>query len=198
MADKVLDRVTDPAKQEEPDAEPQQRSAATHTRDLKLNRPADPGGRSRCRSSARHAPPFDPQPAVRPGPVPGIGPKNPQVRQYAAPLDNEGRPFDPRAALIDQPAEDRPGAIDSVPIGRWSADGPPRSPNIGQPLDPPPDGKRKFDPDNPLGVPNDPPDKIARRGRGAATACGEERRPSRISAVKRLSRLVSDGEAMNA
>ena len=160
-------------------------------------------------------PPFDPRnPQFDPDRFPAIDPKNPPKfdKDTLFPLDNRGRPFDPRTgAPIDPknpPRIDPPKAdpIRPQPVDPPKAD-PPNPPQVdpktGRPVDPPnPDGKRRFDPDNPLGVPNDPPDKIAKtKAVEAATALWEKNvGPIEESpAVKRaILDLVSDQEAMSA
>jgi hypothetical protein len=133
------------------------------------------------------------------------------------PLDKNGRPFDPRTGQpIDPKNPPKIGPNDPRPdpeIPNPNPKGdpqpkvdPPRviDPNTGRPMDPfnNPDGKRKFDPDNPLGTPNESPERMAKnKAVETATALWEKNvGPIEESpAVKRaIIDLVSDSDAMDA
>ncbi|MBN9118338.1 MAG: hypothetical protein J0I06_04110 [Planctomycetes bacterium] len=170
-------------------------------------------------------PPFDPRnPQFDPKKFPKIDPDNPPRfdPKTKFPLDPDtGRPFDPRTGDPIDPKN--PPKIDPVPPPKVNPVDPVRpkfdpvappkvdpapppkiDPNTGRPVDPPapPDGKRRFDPDNPLGVPNDSPDKVAKtKAVEAATALWEKNVGpiDESPAVKRaILDLVSDNEAMDA
>jgi hypothetical protein len=169
-------------------------------------------------------PQFDPKrfPAIDPDePPPKADPKT------KLPLDPQGRPFDPRDGnpvdprnppKFDPPAPKlQPGNdVPPPPNPRPNPNDPPQ----GRPDDPnrpnrqPPPGKdvnapppnnpdnRRFDPENPLGNPNDSPDKIAKtKAVETATALWEKNVGpiDESPAVKRaIIDLVADEEAMNA
>lgn len=161
-------------------------------------------------------PPFDPQnPNFDPKRFPAIDPKNPPKwdPDTKFPLNPDtGRPFDPRNGRPIDP--DNPPKIDPpqpkgnppiMPKGDpLQPPQPPKiDPNTGKQIDPPNnDGKRKFDPDNPLGPNNDSPDKIAKtKAAEAATALWEKNVGpiDESPAVKKaIIDLVSDNEAMDA
>jgi hypothetical protein len=139
--------------------------------------------------------PLDPETGLPVHPVTGkpIDPKNPP--RFEDPVPPKGAKEGPR-----------PGGEPPVPpkVGDPAPPKPPKfDPMTGRPLDDPQDdGKRRFDPDNPLGTPNDPPEKIAKtKAVEAATALWEKNvGPIDDSpAVKRaIIDLVSDTDAMDA
>lgn len=167
--------------------------------------------------------PFDPKnPQFDPKQFPFIDPDNPPQfdPKTKFPLDPDtGRPIDPRNGRhidpknppkIDPPPPPKFNPADPInriePDNRPKAD-PPAPPKIdpktGQPVNPDaPDGKRKFDPDNPLGPPNESPDKVAKtKAVETATALWEKNVGpiDESPAVKRaIIDLVSDQDAMDA
>ena len=161
-------------------------------------------------------PPFDPKnPHFDPKRFPAIDPDNPPEfdPKTKFPLDPDtGRPFDPRNGKPIDPKN--PPKIDPVepppppPMfdPRPKVDPmnpPPIDPKTGRPMEMnPPDDKRRFDPDNPLGAPKDSPEKLAKsKAAEAATALWEKNvGPIEESpAVKRaIIDLINDTEAMDA
>ncbi len=124
------------------------------------------------------------------GPGPDAGPPGGPNGQPIPP-DNNGRPGDPNKPQKGDPLQPPPA-------------GPPQvGPNAGRPPDGPnADGKRRFDPENPLGNPEEPPDRAAKtKAVEAATALWEKNVGpiDESPAVKRaILDLVSDGDAMDA
>ncbi len=135
------------------------------------------------------------------------------------PIDPKNPPrFDPAPPQADPKGPTRvgPGGAPGVPPKMNPMDPPPIDPKTGRPMDPPPpvkgptppaappndDGKRKFDPENPLGTPKDSPEKAAKtKAVETATALWEKNvGPIEESpAVKRaIIDLVSDTDAMDA
>jgi hypothetical protein len=169
--------------------------------------------------------PFDPRnPQFDPKRFPAIDPDNPPLfdPNTKFPLNpKSGRPFDPRTGDPIDPQNppkiepippkfgpnDPNGKADVIPpkVGPGVPPPPPKfDPNGDRPGNPPnnADGKRRFDPDNPLGAPNDPPDKVAKtKAVETATALWEKNVGpiDESPAVKRaILDLVSDPEAMDA
>ncbi len=147
-------------------------------------------------------PPFDPNnPQFDPQRFPKIDPLNPPKfdPETRFPLDpNTGRPFDPRNGQPIDPK--KPPQIDPAQNGIDPRI--PPVPPVQQQDGPPNDGKHRFDPDNPLGDPNQTPDKIAKSKTVEAASALWEKNIGPIDespAVKRaLIDLVSDGDIMNA
>ena len=162
-------------------------------------------------------PPFDPRnPQFDPERFPAIDPNNPPKfdPKTKFPIDPDtgklfdprnGKPIDPKnPPKIEPPPPKVPAEYPNAP--KFDPPRPPEAmnppkidPKTGLPMDA--DGKRKFDPENPLGTPNESPDKIAKtKAVEAATALWEKNiGPIEESpAVKRaLIDLVTDTEAMD-
>jgi hypothetical protein len=151
-------------------------------------------------------PPVDPQrlPKLDPNNRPKLDPRNPPK----FPLNEKGQPFDPQTGKpIDPnnpPKFDPPDRQINPPDRPVNPPQPPPfDPNAIRPNEAPNnDGKRRFDPENPLGPPNEPPDKAAKsKAVETATALWEKNvGPIDDSpAVKRaIIDLVSDTDAMDA
>jgi len=160
-------------------------------------------------------PPFDPRnPQFDPQKFPKIDRDNPPEfdPKTKFPLDRDtGRPFDPRTGKPIDPQhppriDPPPPKFDPPPMPKFDPAHPPIDPRTGQPMDPMrPDaqhGQNRFDKDNPLGAPPEPPEKIAKtKAAEAATALWEKNVGpiEETPAVKRaILDLVSDTEAMDA
>lgn len=178
----------------------------------------------KVRPDPNDLPPFDPRhPQFDPERFPNIDPKNPPKfdPKTKFPLDPEtGRPFDPRNGdpidpknppRIDPPPpkiNPRPDPVrpkvDPANPPKVNPNDPRNPPKVdpANPNNPPEDGKRRFDPDNPLGNPNDTPEKMAKtKAVETATALWEKNVGpiDESPAVKRaIIDLINDNEAMDA
>jgi hypothetical protein len=144
-------------------------------------------------------PPFDPRnPQFDPMQWKGVDPNRPPPKidkDTGFPLHPDtGKPFDPRNGDPIDPKN--PPKIDPPPR---KFDPPKFDPRK---LDPPPgdDGKRKFDPENPLGKPNESPDKASKSKAVEAMTALWEKNVGPIDdspAVKRaIAELVGDTDLM--
>ncbi|QJW93474.1 hypothetical protein [Frigoriglobus tundricola] len=150
-------------------------------------------------------PPFHPlHPQFDPQKFPKIDRENPPRfdPKTKFPLDPDtGRPFDPQTGKPIDP--DHPPPIDPPTPPKFA---PAPEPKTGRPMDPVPpnaqNGPHRFDKDNPLGAPPEPPEKVAKtKAAEAATALWEKNVGpiDETPAVKRaILDLVSDTDAMDA
>ena len=153
-------------------------------------------------------PPFDPRnPQFDPEKFSKIDPKNPPPfdPKTKFPLDRDtGRPFDPRTGEPVDPLN--LPKFDPPPPPKFDPLPPPKFDPAHPPINPmrpnAPDGQHRFDKDNPLGAPPEPPEKVAKtKAAEAATALWEKNVGpiEETPAVKRaILDLVSDTEAMDA
>lgn len=158
-------------------------------------------------------PPFDPRnPNFDPKKFPAVDPEKPPKfdPETKFPLDPEtgrpvhpvtGEPIDPKnPPKFEQPV---PPKVEPKNPRPNPLEPPKIDPKTGQPVEGPnnPDGKRKFDPDNPLGLPPESPEKVAKtKAAEAATALWEKNVGpiDESPAVKRaILELVSDNDAMD-